>query len=229
MIFTARETNTRYIEINDTNDTTTHRTLHYFGMRTATLLISLAIAICCTTAMADGRPVEWDGKRNHYAARVIESALEHGMSLVDAATYGELALSEGLRLTPYDDLAGVRTVCFGETQEVEERTYTLDECIIRFLMRVEHDFHDPVSRCTHSWDMLPVLVQESIVEFAYNVGVQRYCNSSVRKWLDEGRGAEACARFLLWNKIRRAGRLIESKGLTNRRAREAALCRAGFR
>lgn len=169
------------------------------------------------------------GAMEHYVARVIEGALKQGMSLIDAATYGELAISEGLRLEPYTDIAGVRTVCFGETQNVEDRPYTLDECVETFLHRVDHDFHMPVARCTRSWETLPVLVQEAAVEFAYNIGTGNYCGSTFRQQLDQGRGAAACERILPWNKVRQNGELVVSRGLTNRREREAALCREGFR
>lgn len=194
------------------------------GAHVACLGALVAAGVAVATCVEAHETEEAD----HTVAVVVEAALERGLSLIDAATYGELARSEGLRLEPYRDAGGLLTVCIGETRGVEQRTYTVAECVERFLGRVEHDFAAPVARCTLTWEALPVLAREAVVEFAYNVGVHAYCGGSVRKWLDAGYGPRACDRMLLYDKVRIDGELVESHGLYLRRQREAAECRGGF-
>ena len=149
---------------------------------------------------------------------------------LSADAYADLAKSEALALEPYTDIAGVRTVCFGETKNVQERPYTPEECSQLLVDRVEGYFLPEIRRCTspRAWNALHQETVDSLVELSWNIGVGGYCGSSVRKRLDAGRGAEACDRILLWNKARVNGALRPVKGLTDRRKREAAKCRSGF-
>jgi len=149
---------------------------------------------------------------------------------LSAGGYADLAKSEALVLDPYYDVAGVLTVCYGETKNVEMRTYTPGECSQMLVDRVENHFAPRVAACTSpkAWASLHQKTIDALIEFAWNIGVGGYCGSSVRKRLDAGRGAEACDRMLVWNKARVKGVLKPVKGLTDRRKREAAKCRSGF-
>ena len=151
-----------------------------------------------------------------------------GHTMLSDEGYASLASSEAIVLTPYEDIAGIKTVCAGETEGIEDRQYTPQECFDLLIARVERDFAEPAARCTAVWDTLHQKTKDALIEFAYNLGAPTYCKSSIRKRLDAGRGIAACERILLYNKARINGKLQEVKGLTDRRIREAHKCREGF-
>ena len=59
----------------------------------------------------------------------------------------------------------------------------------------------------------------AMVSLCYNIGVVGFANSSVLRFTNEGRLAEAAASFALWNKA--GGQVL--RGLVRRRAAEAEL------
>lgn len=61
---------------------------------------------------------------------------------------------------------------------------------------------------------------DAAVQLAYNIGVERFCKSTVARRFNAGDYAGACDAFLMWNKFQ--GR--ELRGLTERRKRERARC-----
>jgi len=162
---------------------------------------------------------------------VIAIAHDEGMDWAHAGWYAELAEHEGYSDRPYLDVAGVRTVCFGETQGVEDRVYTLDECTMMLLRRGHDDFMEPLALCTVGWERLPFEVREAVFLFAYNVGIAAYCHSTMHQLLqayvrtgDPERGLRACAELRRWNHS--GGHVV--RGLTLRRQHEEEICRAGF-
>ena len=65
---------------------------------------------------------------------------------------------------------------------------------------------------------------DAIVCFAYNVGVSAFRNSTLRKLIQSNpKHSDIPAAFAMWNKARVDGKMVELKGLTKRRASEAAL------
>jgi lysozyme len=62
------------------------------------------------------------------------------------------------------------------------------------------------------------------VSLAYNVGVRGYCGSTARKRFNAGEFAAGCTALTWWNKA--GGRVV--RGLVNRRAKEAKVCREGL-
>ena len=169
--------------------------------------------------------------RGKAAAAVVAGFVStHGHTAISVDAYRDLAASEALVTTPYYDVAGVLTVCIGETKGVEMREYTPDECSAMLVKRVEGYFVPAIRRCTRRdvWDSLHQETIDALVETSYNIGVGAYCRSSIRKRLDAGRGAAACDRILLYNKATVNGALKPIEGLTKRRQREADKCRRGF-
>lgn len=166
----------------------------------------------------------------HATAIVISAVMGIGHTELSASGYEDLVESEALVLTPYLDSGGVLTVCYGETQNIENRTYTPNECADMLINRVEGDFVPLILNCTRAdvWYSLGQPTRDSVIEFTYNVGGGNYCRGSVSKRLNAGRGIAACERMLLYNKIRINGKLTPSKGLTNRRNRETKKCKFGF-
>jgi len=63
----------------------------------------------------------------------------------------------------------------------------------------------------------------ALVSFAFNCGVGNLGQSTLLKRLNEGDYAAAAEQFLVWNKGRRNGQLVELPGLTRRRRAERAM------
>lgn len=163
--------------------------------------------------------------RRHAVAAVLAAvAAHHTPTELSTTGYEDLLHSEGMTLTPYYDVSGIRTVCIGETHAIEERTYTTQECGEMAVRRIETQFVPPVRRCTKVWSQLGQETKDSIIEFAYNLGPGTYCRSSIVKRLNSGRGIEACDRFEPYS----YSRGVWYRGLNERRKREAAKCRRGF-
>ena len=134
---------------------------------------------------------------------------------------------EGMRLEAYLCPAGIPTIGYGHTRGVQlgtridadqaDRYLTLD------LERTARELRPAVK--------VPVSHGEFIglMSFAFNVGAHNAAGSSVVKFLNAGKPEAAARAFLRWNKVskyetvngEKVKRLVESKGLTNRRKAEA--------
>lgn len=64
---------------------------------------------------------------------------------------------------------------------------------------------------------------DALASFTFNVGAGAFARSSVRRRLNRGDRIGAASGFSLWNKARIDGELREVRGLSRRRAAEAAL------
>lgn len=131
---------------------------------------------------------------------------------------------EGKSNDPYKDIVGVTTVCYGETR-VPMRRYTDQECEA-MLKEAVKGFMEPVL------DLTPTLADRpyelaAATSLAYNIGLQNYKISTVRKKFLSMDFKGACNGFGAWNKARRGGRLVVVKGLDNRRKDETKLCLKG--
>ena len=134
---------------------------------------------------------------------------------------------EGLCLEAYLCPAGVPTIGYGHTAGVRLGTRISAEQADRYLtLDLEH-----TARVLRPAVKVPVSHGEFIglLSFAFNVGAHNAAGSSVIKFLNAGKPEAAARAFLLWNKItkyetvdgEKVKRLVESKGLTNRRKAEA--------
>ena len=133
---------------------------------------------------------------------------------------------EGLRLTAYQDIVGVWTVCYGETKGVRVGdTYSQIECDA-MLAREIIDYRDRL-RPSFTADTiamrLPVMRDVAFTSTAYNVGVGAFGGSTAVKRLNAGNIEGACEALTWWNKA--GGRVV--RGLVNRRAEEQAMCMQG--
>ena len=142
------------------------------------------------------------------------------VAIVGTAAAGLIAVVsqwEGKRNDPYQDIVGVWTVCYGETN-TEMRRYSDAECE-DMLAESLVDYARPVlSRNPelkgHDAQTL------AAVSLTYNIGISAYQRSTVAKRFSEGRWISACDAFLMWNKA--GGKVIP--GLTNRRKAERRIC-----
>lgn len=150
----------------------------------------------------------------------------------------------GPQLTPYDDIGGVKTWCYGETAGTPKARYTLAECdaeLIRSMQRHWDGIKHVVPQAA------PESVKAGMLSVAYNVGVSgflweldaqgRRVPSRFVLPLKQGRWEAACAAITAsWKgkhgialgfKATVKGKPI--RGLENRRKAEGALCRQDLR
>lgn len=130
---------------------------------------------------------------------------------------GCVAGAEGLRTVAYSDPVGIPTICFGETDGVKlGDKATAEECRDKLGARVL-EFGAAVDRCVHT-PMSPHR-KAGLTSFAYNVGPEAFCRSTLVTKLNIGDPA-ACDELLRWNKAKG----VPLPGLTKRREQERALC-----
>ena len=125
---------------------------------------------------------------------------------------------EGLRTVAYRDPVGIPTACFGETLGVKMgQEYTVEQCRDMLGNRVE-EFGRGVDGCTKV--ALPPVRKAALVSFAYNVGVQNYCGSTLVRKLNAGDTVGACNELSKWTKAKG----ITLPGLVKRREQERLMC-----
>jgi lysozyme len=137
-----------------------------------------------------------------------------------------LAGWEGLELRPYRDVAGILTVCYGDTNNVEQRRYTQAECEARLEEQARRHV-EPVLACVPQLRGRPNQTVAA-ASLAYNIGVGGFCQSSVARHFRAGQWRAGCERMMVFNKARINGRLVPVRGLTNRRSAERAICLRGL-
>jgi lysozyme len=125
---------------------------------------------------------------------------------------------EGLRTTPYADVTGKQTVCFGETER-PVKAYTPDECSVMLVARLASDYAPAVIKCVPGLADRPKQLSASL-SLAYNIGTGAFCRSTAAKRFNAGDWTGGCDAFLMWRFA--GGR--EVAGLLNRRKAERALC-----
>jgi len=132
---------------------------------------------------------------------------------------------EGTELKAYRDIAGIWTICNGDTKDVHAGLIETPEgCRVR-LERQLVAHASGVMACT------PRLKDEgrdyqraAATSLAYNIGVRAYCGSTVDKRFDAGDWRGGCDAFLSWSKARVGGQLRVVKGLLTRRTEERTIC-----
>lgn len=136
-----------------------------------------------------------------------------------------IASHEGKRNDPYLDIAKVPTVCYGETRVTMKR-YTDEECL-EMLDKAVKGFAEPIVKDVPSlaYNTPQLAAATSLV---YNIGLGAWKGSTVRKKFIAGDYKGACNGFYAWRNIRVKGKLVESKGLVNRRKDETKLCLTGL-
>ncbi len=132
---------------------------------------------------------------------------------------------EGKSNKAYLDIAKVPTICFGDTSNVRMGQVASDaECDERLYRQlVAHA--KPVMQCVPGLAAPNRVNQRAAsVVFAYNIGTTAFCGSTAARRFNAGNWRGGCDAFLAWNKARINGVLTVSKGLTNRRNAERAIC-----
>ncbi|HEY1127886.1 MAG TPA: lysozyme [Roseateles sp.] len=125
---------------------------------------------------------------------------------------------EGYEPEPYRDIVGVLTVCYGETRDIQPRTYSQAECeaklnsrLGQYLMELSNCVGVPLRR--HEW--------AALLSWSYNVGTTAACKSTLIRKVNSGAApAEFCAELKKW--VYAGGKRV--RGLVNRREAEYRMC-----
>lgn len=129
---------------------------------------------------------------------------------------------EGVRYTPYYDVAGVLTVCYGHTGAdiIKNKTYSPVEC----KAMLDKDLQ-PFARSVDRSVKVPTneYQKAALISFSYNVGVSAFERSSLLRQLNAGNYQAACDGLRQWTYA--GGK--QWKGLMNRREVEREVCMWG--
>lgn len=138
-----------------------------------------------------------------------------------ATLFAFVPAKEGTRYVPYYDAAGVYTVCNGSTKNVENRTYTPEECGEKLADELANHAEGALKCLTK-----PTTPGQRIayVSLAFNIGTTAFCRSSVVRYHNAGDMVRACASISMWDKAVVNGQLVPLPGLVKRRAEERAYC-----
>lgn len=162
-----------------------------------------------------------------------KAALASGLGLVALTATYLTAPWEGTRnLAYWDSLGKVWTVCTGETKGVRKGDYHSDEeCAAMLYETLEKDYRRPLQKCIRNYDKLPVSLQASFLDAAYNLGAGTICKSTAAARAMAGNYRGSCHAITWFN--RAGGRTI--RGLVLRREMgdamrigELELCLAGL-
>jgi lysozyme len=143
--------------------------------------------------------------------------------------FATIPKEEGLEYKAYRDIAGIWTICSGDTKDVRPGLVETPEACRRRLESQLVAHARPVMECT------PALAEPgrdyqraAAVSLAYNIGVKAYCHSTVDRKFDGADWRAGCDAFLVWSKARVNGQLRVVQGLLSRRQRERAICLKGL-
>ena len=143
--------------------------------------------------------------------------------------YVTIPQDEGTEYKAYRDVAGIWTICQGDTANVRPgMVETPEGCRVR-LERQLIAHAKPVMACVPQLgDDGRDYQRAASVSLAYNIGVTAFCNSTAAKRFRAGNWRGGCDAFLSWDKARVKGVLRPVKGLTLRRHREREICLRGL-
>jgi GH24 family phage-related lysozyme (muramidase) len=143
-----------------------------------------------------------------------------------AGILAALTGAEGRKLTPYQDIAGVWTVCDGITGKavVIGKKYTNAECDKLGNEYVQKMLAD-MGKCVRGNFDFNVI--KAAGHFSYNVGTPAFCRSTMARKLNSGDVKGACAEITKWVYV--AGKDCRDPksrcaGIVKRREWERATC-----
>lgn len=149
------------------------------------------------------------------------------MTVKNKVVAGALALAlplivlwEGFSPTPYLDIAGVVTNCYGNTINVQDRSYSEKEC--RAIL--ETDVGKRMEAIYKDVPDIPIPVLAAGTSLFYNAGMGAYYSSTFRRLAKQGNWEATCNQIPRWVYVTKNGRKVKSNGLINRRKEELAVC-----
>lgn len=148
------------------------------------------------------------------------------MRRLNRTSLNKIKLWEGLRLSAYQDQAGVWTIGFGHTgPDVYEGLSITEEQAEELLL-------EDIAEAQAAVDQLVKVdltdnQYGALVSFVFNVGVGAFSKSTLLRKLNAGDYASVPNELARWNKITVNGKKVANRGLSNRRAAEAGLWAKG--
>lgn len=143
--------------------------------------------------------------------------------------YVTIPADEGTEYRSYRDVAGIWTICNGDTANVRPGMVETPEGCRARLERQLIAHAKPVMACVPQLGRKGRDYQRAAsVSLAYNIGVGAFCNSTAARRFRAGNWRGGCDAFLSWNKARVKGVLRPLRGLTLRREREREICLRGL-
>lgn len=133
--------------------------------------------------------------RNSVIAAVPAGAIAIAAALITGPT-GNDGL-EGVRYTPYQDVVGVWTVCFGHTGKdvMLGKTYTRAECdalLNKDLATVASQINPYIKV------PIPETTRGAFYSFVYNVGAGNFKTSTLLRKINQGDTKGACEQLRVW-------------------------------
>ena len=145
-------------------------------------------------------------KRTKRTLATIGTAAFLSLSAAIGAPY--TLYKEGMRLKPYYDSAGVKTVCAGETSRtaVEKVAYTYDEC--KSLFATQYGYYS--TRVSYMYNdtaraLITPKTHAAFTDMGYNIGLPALKKSSMIREANNGRLKQACDAILRYKYITRSG------------------------
>jgi lysozyme len=136
-----------------------------------------------------------------------------------AAALTVIMPSEGKRNVGYADPIGIPTICYGHTgADVRVGEYASDAQCKDLLTGDVKEAFEGVVACTNG-NLTPKMAA-AFTSTAYNIGVQKFCSSTIARKAKQGDWKGACAELSRW--VNAGGKPLP--GLVTRRAKERALC-----
>jgi len=141
--------------------------------------------------------------------------------VISASALVGIAVNEGYVGQTYNDVVGVPTIGFGETQGVKPGQTTTPPKALKQLLSSADKSASGIKQCI----TVPISQGEydAYLSLSYNIGVGAFCGSGLVKKLNAQDYAGACQEILKWN---RAGGAVQP-GLTKRRYEEFNTCIGG--
>lgn len=147
--------------------------------------------------------------------------------MIDDAGLEFIKNEEDCRLESYKDIAGVWTIGYGTTRypngEKVQRRQKITQDEADFYLSTVCD-----GICNKIDEFVRVKLSQNkfnaLCSFCYNVGTPAFRYSTLLERINKRAEASLIRRaFMMWNKAHVDGKLVEVKGLSSRRKREADL------
>ena len=147
---------------------------------------------------------------------------------IDKAT-GLLKGFEGFRSSVYKCDAGKATIGYGFTSKAMiAKGHITEADASKELKRICEGIALKLRKEIGTAKPLTASQEAAVVSFVYNVGWTSFKTSTMCRLLKEGkRGAVVGAEFRKWVYVTKGGKKVVSKGLANRRAKEARIFQMG--
>lgn len=143
-------------------------------------------------------------------------------AIIGAAGLATIQAHEGLRQSAYLDPVGIPTICYGHTgPEVKlGQRLTVEQCNATLLRDIAAH-RAGVEQCIHA--PLTPNQRDAVVSFAFNIGVPKFCKSTMAKRLNAKDYIGASDQFPKWKYARVNGKNVVLRGLEKRRKAERYL------